>query len=322
MSLPDAALTRRRFIKVSAAAAIAVLAAGCIEHAAKPVHDPQLIAGLSPVSIFAGDDGQAMNWQQLFTAMDMADIVVIGESHTDASGHELQTEIVKVAVQRWPGFTLSLEEFDRSQQGYLDDFARGELTGAELKQTRQFVSMQVKANWEDWFLPKLTVARDADAPLLASNAPLKYSRLVRNNGCDNLPELSVAEQALFVCPSVPVDPAYRERFGKSFQRAVKGRSDTGLKQLKDEQIDVLFRAQRVWDATMADSIVQARAQGADKVLHLVGAFHSDYNGGLIQELRARDSEARILVISLSARRVNKLVGRDKGKADVVIYTRS
>lgn len=322
MSLADTSLTRRRFIKASAAVAIAVPATACIEHAAKPVHDPQLITALPPVSIFSGDDGQAMNWQQLFTAMDMADVIVIGESHTDASGHELQTEMLKVAVQRWPGFTLSLEEFDRSQQGYLDAFARGELTGAELKQTRQFVSMQVKANWEDWFLPKLTVARDADVPLLASNAPLKYSRLVRNNGCDNLPELSVAEQALFECPSVPVDPAYRERFGKSFQRAVKGRSDTGLKQLKDEQIDVLFRAQCVWDATMADSIAQARVQGANKVLHLVGAFHCDYNGGLLQELRARDSKARILFISMSARRGNELVARDKGKADVIIYTRS
>jgi uncharacterized iron-regulated protein len=320
MSLPHTYLTRRRFVKATAAAAIVLPAAGCIKHAAKAVHDPQQIAALPPVSMFAGDNGAAMNWQQLFTAMDTADIVVIGESHTDASGHELQTEILKVAVQRWPGITLSLEEFDRSQQGYLDAFARGELTGAGLKQTRQFVNMKVKANWEEWFLPKLTIARDADAPMLASNAPLKYSRLVRNNGCDNLPELSAAERALFECPSGPVDPAYRDRFAQSFKRAVKGRS--GIKQLKDEQIDKLFRAQCVWDATMADSITQARAQGADKVLHLVGAFHCDYNGGLLQELRGRDSKARILFISMSARRGNQLIARDKGKADVVIYTRS
>jgi uncharacterized iron-regulated protein len=296
--------------------------ASCTKPVAEQASQQALLAELPPVSMFAGDSGQLQSWEDLFAAMDAADIIVIGESHTDAKGHAIQTDLIKVAVQRWSGLTLSLEEFDRSQQPELDAFERGELTGAQLQQTRAFVDLAVKANWQDWYLPKLTAARDADAPLLASNAPLKYSRLVRNYGCDDLPELTAAERALFECPSVPLDPAYRARFGRTFQRAVRGNSAVGLKQLKEEQLDMLFRAHRVWDATMAETIVQARAAGADKVLHLVGGFHSEYNGGLIQELRARDPSARILVISMTARRSSRLAEGDVGKADVVIYTRS
>jgi uncharacterized iron-regulated protein len=315
MALPDSHLTRRRFIKASAATVITT-------SYAQPVDTEVKLAGLPPVNIFAGNSGAPRSWEQVFAAMDAADVIVIGESHTDAKGHAIQIDLIKLAVQRWRGITVSVEEFDRSQQPDLDAFARGDLTGAQLKETRSFVDLQVKANWQNWYLPKVAAARDADAPLLASNAPLKYSRMVRNYGCDDLPELSAAERALFECPSVPIDPVYREGFAKTFRQAVKRGPDSGLKELNDEQIDVLFRAHRVWDATMAESIVQAQAAGANKVLHLVGNFHSDFNGGLIQELRARDKDSRILVLSMRARRGSRMSKSDMGRADMVIYTMS
>ncbi|MGI9291428.1 MAG: ChaN family lipoprotein [Gammaproteobacteria bacterium] len=280
------------------------------------------LAELPPVMIFDGANSEPVNWDQLFTAMDAADIIVIGESHTDPRAHEVQTEVLKLAVVRWRDMTLSVEEFDRTQQDALDAFAAGEMTVAELKAERQFVNIKVKENWDDWFLPKLEVARDGDIPILASNAPLQYSRIVRNRGCDNLPDLEPEELELFECPSLPVDPEYRERFAKSFRQATRGRKDTGLKQLGDEQIDKLMRAHRVWDATMADSVVNARRDGADKVLHIVGEFHTKYNGGLIQEMQARDPEAKILVIAMVVKSNPALTRKDAGRGDYVIYTRS
>ena len=49
----------------------------------------------------------------------------------------------------------------------------------------------------------------------------------------------------------------------------------------------MYRAQLVMDATMAESIAAASRAGAVKVVHLVGHFHCDFEGGLIQELRRR-----------------------------------
>ena len=59
----------------------------------------------------------------------------------------------------------------------------------------------------------------------------------------------------------------------------------------------MFRGQLVMDATMAASIAGARRDGAEKVVHLVGHFHCDFNGGTVQELQYRDPNARILVIT-------------------------
>ena len=190
-------------------------------------------ARLPSTIVFSGAGGLPVDWAVVLGAMDAADVIVIGEAHADFAGHAIQTALLEVAVLRWPGLTLSLEEFDRSQQAELDAFSRGEMTGAQLYEIRAFVDLKVKANWQDWYLPKLAVARDAGVPLLASNAPLKYSRMVRNHGCRNLPELEKAELALFDCPSVTLDPEYRARFARTFTSAVK-RSDTGgVKQLND-----------------------------------------------------------------------------------------
>ena len=49
---------------------------------------------------------------------------------------------------------------------------------------------------------------------------------------------------------------------------------------------------------MAQSIVDAKPSNSRKVLLLVGQFHVEYDGGIIQELRRRMPIARVLVISI------------------------
>lgn len=276
---------------------------------------------LSGITLFAGSTGQVYDWEQLFLAMENADVIILGESHTDARGHAIQADLITAALQRWDGMTLSLEEFDRSQQATLDAFQRGELSAKDLQAIGDFVTPAVRDNWIDWYLPKLEAARQAGATLLASNAPLQYSRMVRNVGCDNLPELQIEERALFECPAAPEDPAYKARFVASLTAAVSRSKPQGMKPLGAEQTDGMFRSQRVWDATMAESIVQARAAGSAKVLHVVGNAHADFNGGLVQELRYRDPDSRVLVIALVPTRSTRLLDADRGRADFIIYTR-
>lgn len=282
----------------------------------------QVPPGLATLAIFAGGSGQAFSWTQLLDAMDTADVIVMGESHTDATGHAIQAEIIAAASRRYDEVTLSLEEFDRSQQAALDAFQRGELTATDIQSVGIFVMPVFRHNWMEWSFPKITAAQDAGMPLVASNAPLRYSRLVRNVGCDNLPELEAEESALFDCPEAPEDPAYKARFTENVERAFSRNKSMGLKALEAEQTEKMFRAQRVWDATMAASIVQARAGAGRKVLHIVGNVHADFNGGLIQELNYRDPDIRVRVISLVAKRSSSLLDADRGRADIVIYTRN
>jgi hypothetical protein len=86
------------------------------------------------------------------------------------------------------------------------------------------------------------------------------------------------------------------------------------------QFDAGFRSQMLWDATMAASIARARPSRTAKVVHIVGQFHSDFEGGTVLELRRRLPLARILTISMQRAEPDALREEDIGRADVIIYT--
>ena len=71
---------------------------------------------------------------------------------------------------------------------------------------------------------------------------------------------------------------------------------------------------------MAASIAEARFLGAPKVIHLVGRFHVDFEGGTVLELRKRMPGARILVISMDRSWPDALRDEDVGRTDVIVYT--
>jgi uncharacterized iron-regulated protein len=273
----------------------------------------------SAAEVFSGESGAALTSSQVLESINSADIVLLGEVHTDAAGHFWQQELLRELVAADDNWLLSLEEFDRSQQADLNQFAAGELTGEQLKAIRNFVGPGVKEHWLEWNLPKLQIARDAKVPMLASNAPLKYSRMVRNKGCDSLASLPADQRALVDCPLAAVDPDYQLRFYQTLQRVSRSSQAKAMKPLSNEQTEKMFRAHRVWDATMAESVVNARRATNVRIVHIVGNFHTDYNGGLVQELRARDPEARILVISIRPGRATTLPATDQGRANIMVY---
>ena len=49
---------------------------------------------------------------------------------------------------------------------------------------------------------------------------------------------------------------------------------------------------------MAQSIVSANPSKECKVILLVGQFHVEYDGGIVQELRRRMPSANVLVVSI------------------------
>jgi uncharacterized iron-regulated protein len=85
-------------------------------------------------------------------------------------------------------------------------------------------------------------------------------------------------------------------------------------------IEASLRSQFLWDTTMAKSIADARRRGAPKVVHMVGQFHSDFDGGTVQQVRRFRPYDRILVISMQRAWESELREEDRGRADIVIYT--
>ncbi len=95
--------------------------------------------------------------------------------------------------------------------------------------------------------------------------------------------------------------------------------EQGPPALSEEMVRSFFRAQNLWDATMADSVAAAFARGYRPVFHVVGQFHIDFDGGLPSRIRELAPGAKIVTISYVDRCSTELDGEDKERADVIVY---
>ncbi len=300
--------------------------------------------------ICRGDDGQVVGWDQVMDAVAGADVIVLGEEHDDPVGHGFQLAVVQDVLQRWPDSAVSMEMFDRTEQAVVDDYLADfidletfqERTASTrwLKLSRQYAAGEInrktfekriaRLGWPEWdtnYQPIVDAAKAAGAPVVAANTPwLVYMSVARREGFDRLDDVTNAQRMLFEVPQRIPDGAYRERFWEVLAGRAEGETaDDDDEQsahpgFDDEMILGMFRGQLVMDATMAASIADARRAGAGKVVHVVGHFHCDFDGGLVQELRHRDPDARILVITVLAEAETQLRDEDSGRADFVVYT--
>lgn len=237
-----------------------------------------------------------------------ADVVLLAESHGAPSsliaGRILLEEFLAVE----PRGALSLEMLSRDQQPLLDRFLSGEWDAGRFVAEAGVADWPAEGAWMDTYQPLLDQARDAGAPVAAANSPRGIVRKAWTEGPDFHEKLSAEEREFFTLPRATGVEAYRARFMEAME---EHEAMTG------DNADDLFRAQRIWDATMAASIAGALEQ-APKVLHIAGRFHIEHEGGIVLELRERRPQTNLLTVSLGDE-YHPLEVEDLGVADLIVF---
>ena len=274
--------------------------------------------------MYAGETGELLGWIDVMEGVAWADVIVIGETHDDPVGHQVQLAVLESTMDAWPGTTLSMEMLERDEQAHLDRYLAGEIDREQFLADAREKSWSRSKNWAAWYQPMIDLCRERGAPVVAANAVRKYVTMARKDGYPALAALPAEDQALFDLPGAPLpDGGYEYRFRELMTSARsddEGGDASGHGSIDEAAVVATFRSQSVWDATMAQSIADALDRGADRVVHLVGQFHCDFNGGLVQQIQRRAPFARILVISLQPADSLVLRDTDRGRADVVVYT--
>ncbi len=294
---------------------------------------PPAVAGPDEVRdlpMFAGHDGRAIGWDDLMDAVAWADVVFLGEQHDDEIAHALQREVVAAAFARWQPCALSLEMLERDEQLLVSDYFEGIIDADQFKRLTNSASWGRDGAWERTYQTIIDAARTNGGRVVAANAPRRYVRLARLHGYERLAALPSPRRDFFDYPARLPEGGYRERFWTVMQTpdrpeaSDEGKDDAAPDEephvMTDEEVDAIFHSQLVWDATMAASVARAWRLGAKKVVHLIGQFHTDFDGGTVLELRKRAPEARVLVVSMQRAMPAALLDEDRGRADVVIYT--
>ncbi|MCA9289573.1 MAG: ChaN family lipoprotein [Phycisphaerales bacterium] len=286
--------------------------------------------------MFAGATGRPLAWPDVVDATDWAEVIVIGERHNDATGHTVQLRVVETVLDRHPGAAASMEMLERDEQHIVDDYLADFIPRDEFMHrvsetkwwttARRYLDDEIDRDafaagmnnlgWFDWagfYQPIVDAAKARHGRVIAANAPWQYMRLGRRWGYAKMArDLTPAQRRWYDTPGrLP-----RDGYGERFIDVMTDSTDP----VERDRVWNTLRSQMIWDATMAASIVEALRDGAPRVVHLVGGFHSDWEGGTVLEIRRRRPSTRVLTISLVPTDATTFDPDDRGRADIVVYT--
>jgi uncharacterized iron-regulated protein len=284
------------------------------------VAGPPLAEQARAVRVFRGSDGSAASWESLIADTSVADAVVIGENHGHVLGLAFAAELWADVLSRRDRAVLSMEFFNRDEQSKVDDYLSGLWDEAAF---RQGTGRADDVRYPPGHRAMVEAAKAAGRPVIASNAPRTYVRTASRASYDKLASLTEDQRRLFRVPDELPAGRYRADFDALMSDPLMashgGTTEPETPEALRKRLDSRFRSQSLWDWTMAESVTRGIDRGGSPVVHVVGRFHSDFDGGLVQALVKLRSGTRVVTISVVDAWSESLREEDRGRADFVAY---
>ena len=260
------------------------------------------------------------------------DVVFVGEQHDDPNTHRLEAAILDGLRRRGVTITLSLEMFERDTQAGLDTYLAGTIAEEEfLKASRPW------PRYATDYRSLVEMAKAQGWPVIASNVPRRYASSIAKTGLSALDGLPSPERAWVAADLRCPRDVYFDRFAETMsghqgpgeQPSSAGEKPVspGEKPSKEDQratTERYYFSQCVKDETMAEAIAAGfERHGRKLVVHLNGAFHSDFGLGTAERVRRRLNDRRVAVVSvLPVKDLDAVApaGDDLKRADYLVYT--
>ncbi len=207
---------------------------------------------------------------ELIKALDKTGVVFYGEEHNDSVGHLLEATILKKLAETHPQkVALSMEMFETDCQQVLNEYLAG------LIREKNFITdARSWPNYTD-YRPMIELAKTNHLPVIAANAPGRYTNLVSRMGLSALNQLDKTGRSYL--PPLPIDTATGAYLAK-FEDIMGGHSAMGGMQI--------YQAQNLWDATMGWSIASfLKTHPGFVVFQINGGFHSEEKLGAVAQFK-------------------------------------
>lgn len=207
-----------------------------------------------------------------------ADVLYLGETHTDEADHIAQLEIITAMHETRGDIAIGLEMFQRPFQPVLDRYIAGEITEAELVEQSEY-----ETRWGfDWelYAPIMRYAQTNQIPLIALNTPREITRKVAREGLSSL----TGSDLEYIPPIADIDTSdenYQAMVAQVFGHH-GGHGNSG------PSFENFFAAQVLWDETMAESVADyVTASPETQVIVLAGEGHVVFDFGIPNRVARR-----------------------------------
>ena len=258
--------------------------------------------------------GRGLRWRDLAGRLAEANVIFVGEQHDDPETHKLEARLfADVHKKVGSRLTLAMEMIERDGQVGLNDYLAGKIDEAMFSKT-----VTLWKTYPTDYRAMVEYAKQNRLPLLGSNAPNKYVRLVGQKGISGLESLTPLEKPLVATAiTAPAGDTYQKKFYATMQ----GMGASHGPAMDASRLRYIYEAQCLRDDTMAETIVQALEQGR-VVYHVNGSFHSDGAlGTAARTLFKRPLGTRVLVVKVVP--VGDVKGADlgafRGEADYLVF---
>ncbi|GAB4143917.1 MAG: hypothetical protein Fur0037_11660 [Planctomycetota bacterium] len=280
--------------------------------ALSPAQDRRPLPPLEEATrVFDGSSIEEIAWPSLLDRLSEADVVFLGETHTDDTTHRVELAVLEgLLVRRSGKVVLSMEMFERDVQRAMDDYLRDRITEAEfLARSRPW------DNYPTAYRPLIEKAKAAGIPVVAANCPSSVRRRLGMGGKQAFEDLPAPLRSMMPENLFPAGDGYWRRV----DRAVRGHMGGMSGRSPEER---LYDAQNLWDNAMGDNVARARSEHPDSiVLHVAGGFHVAYRDGTCAQFARRRPGDRVLVVEIAPTPALHFArpDRDAEEADYLIY---
>ena len=219
-----------------------------------------------------------------------ADVVLIGEQHDDPGTHAMQRALLESIGRRRPRVVLAMEMFERDAQPLLDGYLAGRLPEDSL-----LASGRPWPRYATDYRPLVEWAHARGWPVIAGNVPRPIASAIARGGLGILDTLGVTSRQWVAANLTCEHDDYFARFEETMKDHVPGESP----EAKAAAMERFYQAQCAKDETMGESIAQALVNAGTGaiVVHVNGAFHSDYGLGTAARAAKRLPGKKVVVVS-------------------------
>jgi uncharacterized iron-regulated protein len=303
----------------AAAAALPVLAQAGAQDARPTAPEPA--PSYVPQRVYDARRKRFTDFETMIAEIARADVVFVGEQHDDANTHRLELALLEGLARRRRPVVLALEMFERDVQAVVDAYLAGRVSEeAFLAQARPW------PRYRSDYRPLVEFARAHGWPVVAANVPRQLANEVSKSGLASLAALADGARGLaaqvLACPF--------DRYFDRFAQSMREHPGPGAKDQSPDEArratERFYFAQCLKDETMAESVAEAVARHADArrlVVHVNGAFHSDYRQGAVARTLRRLPRAAVKVVTIvPVDDLDRLAPTrdDRKRADYLVYT--
>lgn len=262
--------------------------------------------------VFTGA-GEPATLEDVVAAMGSHDVVFIGETHDDPTGHMLEAELLTRAWQTWGGgaaadaaartVALSLEFFQRDVQPIVDEYLAGLITESAFR-----ADSRPWPRYETDYRPLVEFAKEHGLDVIAANAPRRYTTRVTMHGRESLDDLSPhARESLPPLPYGQPSKEYRDQWIQVISEVMEQEgmkcgvpvANPAAHVGAHDNMGNQLHSQVLWDASMGWWIAQYLQSHPDAlVLHMVGGFHVARGTGTPEHLAAYRPGTRAMIVML------------------------